>query len=444
MHSALDRFPEADAPVQHETLSAGRIHQLRAKTLLPMFASLGMIVASAGAEEKRSPPQDPKARVEWKTKEMKAYPPHKLVQALDDNDCWTRVAAADLLRERALSEVRRTRKPLAWKNALLPNGLSAEQRRSLGSILGDIEELERSFWWEGTQMKLDAKTQLRMKSLGGTLDVLREQGNCIVVLDKTLPASVLSEPVTGIPEAGTFWEVLRSLRVQGKKQLVPFLADGALSLKIADESLPTACDGALYGYLETLENSKAELRVFAEPKLFTHRRSLQDVHVPGGKKLKLFEESPYYGRYSVESPTGLGPGTVSVSILASGSLMHKIHLEGPDGKILTAGDHAFAWSGVPQVPNPDGCYYAEMKMLKGADPRVLWGLQCNVFDDQGKSMDMEGPSCWKFFPGLRTWKLLEHRRPASADVYLPGSDIGSALRTLRFQNVPQILPGPES
>jgi hypothetical protein len=219
MHSALDRFPEADAPVQHETLSAGRIHQLRAKTLLPMFASLGMIVASAGAEEKRSPPQDPKARVEWKTKEMKAYPPHKLVQALDDNDCWTRVAAADLLRERALSEVRRTRKPLAWKNALLPNGLSAEQRRSLGSILGDIEELERSFWWEGTQMKLDAKTQLRMKSLGGTLDVLREQGNCIVVLDKTLPASVLSEPVTGIPEAGTFWEVLRSLRVQGKKQL---------------------------------------------------------------------------------------------------------------------------------------------------------------------------------------------------------------------------------
>jgi hypothetical protein len=114
------------------------------------------------------------------------------------------------------------------------------------------------------------------------------------------------------------------------------------------------------------------------------------------------------------------------------------------GKILTAGDHAFAWSGVPQVPNPDGCYYAEMKMLKGADPRVLWGLQCNVFDDQGKSMDMEGPSCWKFFPGLRTWKLLEHRRPASADVYLPGSDIGSALRTLRFQNVPQILPGPES
>ncbi len=435
---------EEIAPPTPEQATTGLLDYLRRSTVLPIAASLSMLVASAGADEKKSSAQTPQATMEMKKKEMADFSVPTLVELTGANDWASRAAAAEVLRDRTEREMQRTKKPLEWKNELSLTGKSTEQKRTLGSILDRVETLERSFWWEGTPMVLDAATKQRMGTLEGTLAVLEEKANCPVIITRQLEPNTLKDRVTNIPDSGSFWEVLRSLRVQGDKQLMPFSTNGALMLKLEDASLPTASNGALYGVLSLQHERALEVHLFPEPKVFGRA-----FIVTGAKNAYPSDSShapitSQHGVFTIARPRGANAtGIMSLSVSAQGSEMKKFHCDGPHGRTIEHDGQRYEWYGIPQQADADGQLAARLTARDHRNlPNSLNSVHCVLRDAEGQKI--EAMRCGhKWFPAQLYWEVLDKRKPASADLYVPGGSVGQTQRTLQFSNVPHLPLPPQ-
>lgn len=442
MRPTPDSLREKQLPSSAEVVrSPTVIDRLRRSFAFPVFVSLSMLAASAGADEKKAQKQDPYERIELLKKEYEAHPVSELVRLLDSTQFPVRAASFSILQKRVHHELRQ-KKPFPWKTELSTEGKSSEQKRSLGTLLEQVEMHERSLWWEPTVLTFDEKEREKMSTVRGAMEVLQKKMDCKLVFHATQSTKVMDHKVTNIPASGDCWQVLRSLRV-GDKQIVPFGSDGALYLMLEDADVPTTSDGALYGKLTSLDAKQMELHVYAEPKLFAYSRQLVSVKDARKRDMEVHEAQERFGTYKIEKPTGLGSHSiVTVSVLVTGVRMKKFPVEGGHGKTLRFDGNEFYWDGLQEVPNQEGSRYSRISAPDFTE--ALNGVHCEMFDDAGSKIETQMQASWRFFPKVRTWKVMENRKPSSAFLYVPGSTPGSSLRTLQFRNAPHAPALPES